>query len=169
MMGVTPELQSWAGMRLLSIPPVLLLEQRRLCWAVLGGEKDVCGTQSFAGRDSTDRHRFGKLLPVNGSAVTAEMHPRQGQPGVQWHGGSCKFKQVNCAVVLLVCQRLDIAPSPGLGLQGTEKLRKEIHIFQERIFIREEKNCRQVGCFCETSPRQKPLHVLEGAPSEAGT
>lgn len=28
-MGVTPEL--------LSIPPVLLLEQRRLCWAVLGG------------------------------------------------------------------------------------------------------------------------------------
>lgn len=99
------------------------------------GGQGCCWHPVLCWGGSTDRHRFGKLLPVDGNAVTAEMHPLQGQPGVQGRGGSCKFKQVNCAVVLLVCQCLDIAPSPVLGLQGTEKLRKEIHIFQERIFI----------------------------------
>lgn len=59
--------------------------------------------------------------------------------------------------------------SPMLSLQSTEKLLKETHVFQERIFIKEKSNCRQVGSCFGTSPRQKPLHLLEGTSSEAET
>lgn len=52
-------------------------------WGSAGRGRGVSGIQCFAGRDSMDSHCFLKLWPVNGSAVTAEMHPLQGQPGVQ--------------------------------------------------------------------------------------
>lgn len=69
---------------------------------------------------------------------------------------------------MLISQYFDITASPTLSLQSTEKLLKEIHVFHERIFIKENNNCKQVGSCFETSPGLPP-HVLEGTPSEAET
>lgn len=67
------------------------------CWAGLGGLECSWHPGPCWG-DSMGRHRFLELLPVNGSAATAEMHPLQGQPGAQCHGGSCRSRLCRCAV-----------------------------------------------------------------------
>jgi len=68
---------------------------------------------------------------------------------------------------MLISPCFDVTASPVLSIRSAEKLPEEVHIFLERIVSKEKANCRQVGSWFETSPRQKPLRLLEQTPSEA--
>lgn len=150
--------------------PVLLL-QRRLCWAVLGeAEAGQGGEQCFWHPVLCWKGFHGQALFFKTLACEWQRCDSRNASSARTDRSSVTGRQLQVQTVhLFSWSPSDWASLPPQGLVCRElKTSRRKFTFSRREFLF-RKNHRQVGSCFENPPRLKPMHLLEGTPSESGT